>query len=322
VDLRALRYFVFVARLGGFTRAADALHVAQPALSRQIRKLERDLGVQLLVRKTRGVEPTRQGALLLERAEQIFHSVDETIADVRNSAAHTVGRVTVALPPATGLMLVAQFTRRLRAALPSVTLHLREGVGNSLVEYVLNGYADISVVHNPPALAELEITPLVTERMVLVLPPPGVATEWPQPESRTARLDDAAGLPLILTSRPHTMRIMLDTAMVRRGLPLAPVMEVDSIAMIRHLVSDGAGASVLTWAAVAGAAREGELRILPIDHPPVLSQLAMIRHRKRLSSPLIRQVAEHLSATMTDVLHEDWPGALATSRLLRERPAG
>lgn len=317
MDLRALRYFVFVARFGGFTRAADALRIAQPALSRQIRKLERDLGVQLLVRTTRGVELTRQGALLLERAEQIFHSVDETVADVRNSAEHTVGRVTVALPPATGLMLVTPFARGLREALPGVTLHLREGVGNSLVEYVLNGYADLSVVHNPPAIAELEITPLVTERMVLVLPPAGVATDWPQPESRTARLEDAAALPLILTSRPHTMRIMLDTAMVRRGLPFAPVMEVDSIAMIRRLVSDGAGASVLTWASVAGAAREGKLRIRPIDHPPVLSQLAMIRLRKRLSSPLLRQVGEILSATMTDVLHEDWPGALATSQLLR-----
>lgn len=318
MDLRALRYFVFVARFGGFTKAADALHVAQPALSRQIRKLERDLGVQLLVRRTRGVELTRQGALLLERAEQIFHSVDETVADVRNSAQHTVGRVAVALPPATGLMLVARFTRRLRAALPNVTLHLREGVGNALVDYVLGGYADISVVHNPPAIAELEITPLVTERMVLVLPPDGVATDWPRPRTPTARLDDAATLPLILTSRPHTMRIMLDTAMIRRGMPLAPIMEVDSIAMIRRLVSDGVGASVLTWASVAGAAREGKLRILPIDHPPVLSKLAMIRLRERLSSPLVRQTGEILSSTMSDLLREDWPGALASSRLLRE----
>lgn len=134
MDLRALRYFLSVAQLGSITRAAQALNVAQPALSRQIRKLEEELGVTLLLRRPRGVELTPAGARLLERAEAVFRSLREAAEELRSDTMEGVGRISLGVPPAMGVMLVPELMRRFRAAQPRAALHVREGVGHWLVE--------------------------------------------------------------------------------------------------------------------------------------------------------------------------------------------
>lgn len=317
MDLRALRYFLSVAQLGGITRAAQALNVAQPALSRQIRKLEEELGVTLLVRRPRGVELTPAGARLLERAEAVFQTLRETSEELRSDALAGKGRISLGVPPAMGVMLVPEMMRRFRATLPQAALHVREGVGHWLVEWVLEQRVDLALVHNPPRLPELEVEPLVMERMVLVLPPAGAETDWPLPPTGEISLAEALQLPLILPTHPHTNRLLLDNALARGMQPVRPTMEVDSVSITKAMVSAGLGATILTHAAVHADVVAGRLSAAPIGRPPLISSLALVRLRRRAANPLMEPTRVLMRETLSrfarrGVLH----GALATSHVL------
>ena len=172
MELRELRNFMRVARAGSVSRAAQELRLAQPALSRQIKKLEHELGVSLFSRHGRGVRLSAAGALLLERAEAISHLVHETSEEIRGDRSPMRGRVTLGVPPAAGRILVPTFVERFQKAWPQTTLHVREGVASSLQEWLLEKRLDFAVMHNPPHLESLEIAPLLAERMMVVGPPP------------------------------------------------------------------------------------------------------------------------------------------------------
>src|SRR3546814_14168642 len=128
MDTRALRYFVHVAQLKSFSRAAAHLRIAQPALSRQIRNLEDELGVQLLTRSVRGVQMTEAGALLLERAEVILDQIKKARLEVAAEAGEPSGRLTLAVTPAAGPMLVPPLVERCEASFPKVSLRFVEGL--------------------------------------------------------------------------------------------------------------------------------------------------------------------------------------------------
>src|SRR6185312_15066580 len=121
MDMRALRYFVGVARAGSFSRAAAELNVAQPALSRQIQKLERELRVRLLVRSGRGVQITAAGSTLPERAEILLGLMRQVPDAVRGSAPGAAGHVTLGVPPAAGLLIAPAIIPRFRASLPQAS---------------------------------------------------------------------------------------------------------------------------------------------------------------------------------------------------------
>jgi LysR family nitrogen assimilation transcriptional regulator len=317
MDLRALRYFVSVAQMGGITRAAQALNVAQPALSRQIRKLEGELGVPLLLRRPRGVELTPTGARLLERAEAVFQSLRETAEELRSDTLAGRGRISLGVPPTMGVMLVPELMQRFRATLPQAALHVREGVGHWLVEWVLEQRVDLALVHNPPRLPELEVEPLVAERMVLVLPPAGIATDWPVPSAGEISLAQALQLPLILPTHPHTNRLLLDSALARGMQPVRPAMEVDSVSITKAMIGAGLGATILTHAAVHADAVAGRLRAVPIGRPPLISSLALVRLRRHAADLVLERTRTLIRETLSrlaqqGILH----GALATSHVL------
>ncbi len=318
MDLRALRYFVSVAQLGGITRAAQALNVAQPALSRQIRKLEEELGVALLLRRPRGVELTPAGARLLERAETVFQSLRETADELRTGMPAETGRISLGVPPAMGVILVPELARAFRAALPHAALHVREGVGNWLVDWVLEQRVDLALVHNPPRLPELRVEPLLAERMVLVLPPEGVETAWPVPGGKGIGLAQAAQLPLILPTHPHTNRLLVDGMLARGAQPLRPAMEVDSVGITKAMVAAGLGATILTHAAVYPDVVAGRLRALPIERPPLISSLALVRLKQQPGTALLERTEALVRETLSHFAREGWlHGALATSRVLK-----
>lgn len=306
MDLRALRYFVAIAQLGGITRAAASLNIAQPALSRQIRKLEQEMGVALLLRRARGVELTQAGALLLARAEGVFQQLRETEAALRATAPGPAGEVTLGLPPATGMLLTPPLMRRFQAEFPGARLRLREGVGSSLVEWVMDERLDLAVVHNPPRLPELLFEPLSTERVVLVLPPAGLSPDplaaWRLAGLPSVSLRDLRRVPLILPSYPHTNRLLLDNATARGGETLQPAMEVDSVSMTKALIGAGMGASVLTYAAVHQDVTAGRLRCLPISRPALLSTLALARRRAGAAPPLLEALGRLIREVLAEIV--------------------
>lgn len=273
MDLKQLEYFVRVAELGSFTRAAQVLGVAQPALSRQVRLLEVELRQNLLVRNGRGATPTEAGQVLLEHGRGILHQLErarEELARVRSGLA---GRVAVGLPPSVARMLTVPLTRAFRQQLPDAQLSISEGLSSAMLESLRSGRLDIAVLYNPGSPAGVELHPLAEEELQLVQPrPPGLQEDPPPPP---VTLAEVARLPLVIPSRPNAFRTHLESAMAAVGATPQIALEIDGVSAILDLVADGAGCAILPRNAVMRSIRPSAYRLRSIGTPPLRIALAM-----------------------------------------------
>jgi LysR family nitrogen assimilation transcriptional regulator len=298
-DIRELRTFVQAARAGSISRAAERLNIAQPALSRQVHKLEQELGVPLLVRHGRGVTMTQAGALLLERAEALIRQMEQIPHDVRRSEDAFTGHVVLGVPPAAGLLVAPAAYKVFQSRWPNAALQIREGISSLLEEWLLDRRLDVAVLHNPPRLDDIDITPVLHERMVLACPPsqePGA--------DRPICFSDMGSVGLILPSAPHSNRRLVEQAAAQHGTRLHLTLEVDSVPLTKAMVQGGVGCTILTHASVAQEMAAGTLTVRPIHRPPLISTIA-------LGSPRDTQ-ASWLRSELT-VLVRDVIGELVTS---------
>ena len=201
MDLRQLEYFVRVAELGSFTRAAIELDVAQPALSRQVRLLEVELRQTLLVRNGRGAVPTEAGKTLLEHGRGILHQVQRAKDDLGRLRGGLSGRVAVGLPSSVARVLTVPLTRAFREAMPDARLSISEGLSTALEAGLASGRLDIAVLYNAQPSRELDASPLLDEDLLLVRArPPGLQED---PPPGPIDLPAVAQLPLVIPTRPN-----------------------------------------------------------------------------------------------------------------------
>ncbi|HKU06930.1 MAG TPA: LysR substrate-binding domain-containing protein, partial [Bradyrhizobium sp.] len=301
MDIRELRSFIHVARSGSFSRAASELYIAQPALSRQIAKLEGEIGVPLLIRHGRGVRLTAAGARLLERAEMITHMVNETGEQVRASADEEGGHLAVGLPPTIGALIGADLIKDFRARWPRVTLHLREGLSSSLQEWVLDKRVDLAVVYNQPLLDAFNVRPLFSEPMILI-GPAGDAGRKPSYHIR-----DLADIPLILPGLPHSNRRLVEQAAIQHGVRLRVEIEVDSVALTKQLVKAGVGYSILTQVAIKDEVARGDVVAHAIERPSIRSTVAITTLRENRPSRLVEAWSTMLQEKLQSLIaSEAW----------------
>jgi LysR family nitrogen assimilation transcriptional regulator len=307
LELRELRYFHSVARTGNFGRAARELNIGQPNVSHQVQKLEQELGTQLLIRHGRGVTLTQAGSCLMERLDVILGLLS-TPLEPAAAPERTIGTISVALPPEPVPLLVPRLLEACRERWPHVTLAIKEGTSASLEEWVLDHRVDVAVLQDPPAHNELTIEPVVTERLGLVS------------GARTIRLDGTDSvrvrqlgeLKLILPHHRHWIRRLVDNAAFRRGIVLNQVLQVDVLALIKEMVRDGAGHSVLPFAAVHEEVARGTLSFLPIGHEPLLTVHA-IASRSGAPAPFVAEVSRVLREVMSGLAKSGaWTGASVT----------
>lgn len=279
-----------IARVGSFSRAAAEMYVAQPALSRQIAKLEEELGTTLFVRHGRGVRLTSGGAQLLERAEMILNFVTQTGEHVRASSDRLSGHIGVGLPPAVGIWVSVPIVETFRECWPGVELHLREGLSSSLQEWLLDRRVDVAVIYNQPLLEALDVRPLCSEPMVIVGPPDDPVAG--RRGGRPLRIRDLAELPLIAPGFPHADRRILEQAAVQHGVHLRIILEVDSVTLTKTLVARGLGYSLLTFTAVKDEVARGELRAIPVERPAIRSVVSLATLREQRASRLVRMMSD------------------------------
>jgi LysR family nitrogen assimilation transcriptional regulator len=281
VDLKQLEYFVRVAELGSFTRASVVLEIAQPALSRQVRLLEVELRQNLLTRNGRGVTPTEAGKLLLEHGRGILHQVARTYEELGRVRGALAGRVCLGLPPSMSKALTVPITREFRKRLPNAALSVSEGLSIAMQEGLQTGRLDVALLYNPLPSAELETAPLLTESLFLI------GRREPAPDGRAA--DDAAPrtlrevalLPLVIPSRPHAMRMLVEKQMAEIGCRPNIALEIDGVAAILDLVLDGAGFAVLPAHALGTVAQPEAFVLRPIVEPALRSNLVIATAARR-----------------------------------------
>jgi LysR family transcriptional regulator, nitrogen assimilation regulatory protein len=294
MDLKQLEYFVRVAELGSFTRAAQQLQIAQPALSRQVRLLEVELRQNLLLRNGRGALPTEAGKLLLEHGRGILHQVERAKEELGRARGGLSGRVAVGMPTSVAKALAVAITREFRARMPQATIAISEGLSVAMQEALLNGRLDIALLYNAMPSAELDLTPLLEESLFLVQP----AAKKPQ----TAKfpLAELAALPLVIPTRPNAIRNLVETELGKLALKPTIALEIDGVAAILELVADGAGSAVLPQSAVISASAMQRFAVRPIaglksrlslatsaQRPITLTQRAMQELIVSLAGPLI-----------------------------------
>ncbi len=295
MDLKQLEYFVRVAELGSFTRAAHALDIAQPALSRQVRLLEVELRQNLLLRNGRGATPTEAGQLLLDHARGILHQVERAREDLGRVRGALAGRVAIGLPPTLARVLTVPLTRAFRQQLPEAQLSISEGLSSGMQEGLIQGRLDLALLYDPAALPELEIQPLFEEELLLVQArPPGLQEDPPPPP---IALREIAVLPLLIPSRPNAIRMHVERELAGLGLRPSIALEIDGVPAILDLVAEGLGCAVLPRNAASNTVRPSAYTLRAISDPPLRPRVALAASAQRPAT-LTQQAAARLLAEM------------------------
>lgn len=288
MNLKQLDYFVHVADLGSFSKAALVLGVAQPALSRQVRDLETDLRENLFLRNGRGVALTDAGKRLFDHSVAILQMVAHAREDIGASRDQPVGRVAVGLPPSIGRLLTVPLIERFKTQFPAARLAIVEGLSSHIVEWITSGRVDVALAYNPEAQAGLEIAPLHEEPLGLVSR--AVNARRRRSNARASLpMKELPLYPLIVPERAHAMRRLLETEAALAGIKLDIAWEVSSIPSIIDLVCAGFGHAVLTRSGVAASARAGELTVRKLVEPTPLSVLCLINSSHRRPTPLVQR---------------------------------
>jgi LysR family nitrogen assimilation transcriptional regulator len=305
VDTRGLRYFQAVAEFGSYSRGAEFLRISQPAVSRQIRALEDELGHPLFVRHSHGVNLTEAGRMLLERSQAILRQFDQARDDIRRGVSGPSGTVTLAVPPAAGNFLVPPLTQRFAAAYPNVFLKVVAGFSGYIHEWLVRGRVELACLHDPLPQPGFVVTPLVKEEVFLVGRPGGLA------ERPHVRTQDLAGLPLILPGRPNASRRLLDGWLARRGVRLNVKLEVDDHLVTRALLKEGVGFSLLTQGAFLSEVEHGRLQAWPF-RPRAWWNLALVAPAEDRAAPAVAALGAMIRETVREQVRRGaWPGQLS-----------
>jgi LysR family nitrogen assimilation transcriptional regulator len=305
MNLKQLEYFVSVAELGSFSKAALALDIAQPALSRQVRALEVELRETLLLRNGRGVSLTEAGQRLFDHGVAILNQVAQVREDMGARREEPVGGITIGLPPSIGRQLTLPLIDSFKRQLPKARLAIVEGLSSHIAEWLATGRIDLGLVYNPEAAAHLSIQPLLREPLCLVSAaradqPTAKGTQRPSdatasPPRGPVPLKSLARYPLVVPERQHVIRRLLESQATLAGLTLDIAWEVSSIAAIIDLVCAGYGHAVLNASAVVASGRADALVARPIVEPVLDSVLCLAVPAHRRATPLQRQAAALLA---------------------------
>ena len=283
MDLKQLEYFVHVAELGSFTRASSVLRVAQPALSRQVRSLEVELRQPLFDRNGRGVTLTEAGKRLLAHGRGILQQVERARQDLEDQRGAATGHLAVGLPPSLSRTLTAPLVEAFRARFPRATLTVVEGLSAYALEWLALGRIDAAAVYNVAPSAAIELQPVQDEPLYLVSAK-GPAAPRPVTLPRLAEHD------LVMPSRPHSIRMLLETTLAGAGLKPRIGLEIESVPAILDLVERHPLHAVLAADALAG--REAAFVARPIlvgKSEPLVARLWLAISAQRPRGPLVEQ---------------------------------
>jgi LysR family nitrogen assimilation transcriptional regulator len=302
VDLKQLEYFVHVADLGSFTRASAFLRVAQPALSRQIRTLEVELRQTLFERNGRGVTLTEAGKRLLAHGRGILQQVDRARQDMEDQRGAASGHLSVGMPPSVSRALTAPLVAAFRARFPKATLTVVEGLSTYMLEWLQIGRIDCAVVYNVVPSPLIDLLPVLDEALYLVSArQPGQALVGdPLP------LAELSGLELVMPSRPHSIRMLLEGALVAEGRKPHVGIEIESVPAILDLVQTQGLHGVLTLNGVRSHGHEQAFHARPLAPEHGRERLVTTQwiatSAQRPRGPLIEQS----TALLRELMLEHW----------------
>ena len=294
MELADLRYFVSIAETGSFTKSALQNNIAQSALSRRVRDVETEMGVQLFYRNGRGVQLTEVGEVFLARARGILADMESLRQEMGRSAGVLEGTVKLAVPPSVGLILLTPLLSQIRVDHPHIRMRVLEGFSGHVADWLVNGKVDLAVLYKIRSSALLDSEHLLFEDMYLI-------SSTTVPRLGTAdsiALSQLQGVELALPGQPHGLRMLVDEACARAQVALNVAMELDTLPTICDLVASGTIRTILPLTAVQADLAAGRVIAQKITDPVISRELILAHapHRAaaHVTKAVVRLIRSHI----------------------------
>jgi LysR family nitrogen assimilation transcriptional regulator len=299
MDLKQLRTFRAVAELGSLSKAADRLRAAQPALSRHIKLLERDLRVELFVRNRRGMQLTSAGQVLLDRTTGVVRQIEQVRDDVQSASGKPSGRVILGLVPTVSAVFSGRFARRVVTDFPDVSLRIVESYGGHLVEWLHRGEMDLAITYGPAVDLHLQVQSIGREDIAVVGPPGSDLNK-----RKNVDLKWLVKQKLIVPSLSHGLRALLEKSVARERLTLTPMMEADSYRAQISLMEEGLGYTLLPASAIRAELAAGRLEMAALANPVISRELILASPIEHPASIATAAIAELIVAEIAQLAKE------------------
>ncbi len=306
MELRQLRYFVAIVDHGALSRAALVLHVAQPALTQQLRQLEDELGAQLLHRSAQGVLCTDAGKVFYEHAQAILKQVADARSAVVQSTTRPSGSVTLGLPHSISGALALPLLMAIRASYPEISLQLTEELSGNLADQLQSGRINLAVLFDDGQMKAFTSTPLIDEDLMFICR----AGSLFDPGGASVAFADALRQTLILPAQPQGVRPRIENAAHAAGLALASVIEINSIAILKSALLADMGATLLPAAPLQDQIDSGALVARPLRDPSLSRTVTLCASRNIPLTNAAAAVARLVHQVARDLCDNGgWPGA-------------
>ncbi|MFT4066298.1 LysR family transcriptional regulator [Paraburkholderia sp.] len=279
MDLRRLELLMQVSSFGSFSKAATVLGIAQPALGRQIQKLEEECGLRLLYRHGRGISLTPEGLALIERAGPLVRQLTAIPADLQAERDSPHGIVTLGLTPTVCNLIGLELIAGLRKTHPNLQLNVVSGYSGYVHEWLIDGRLDMAILHDARRSSTIAVDPLAVAELFLVTPAAAPQFAGPGEAALSSGLcngsSSLARVPLVLPTRNHGLRRTLESAASREGLTLDVQYEVDTLDLLKEIVVAGLACTVLARPAILDELAAGTLRAHALTEPRLATRLML-----------------------------------------------
>jgi DNA-binding transcriptional LysR family regulator len=290
MELHQLEYFVAVVEEASFTRAAARVHVAQPGVSAQVRRLEAELGQQLLDRSGRSVRLTEVGTAVLPFARAALRAVSDARQAVDQLAGLVRGQVAVGMVSGCSVQVLPELLAEFRSRYPGVSITLSEDGSDRLIEFIRDGRLDLALIGSAgDAISGIETAVVVDEALVAA-----VREDDPLAARSVVTLADLRDQPLVSLPRGTGVRTAFDAACVTAGFEPRIVLEASALPMVARLAGMGLGVAILP--ASTPPSLDLPLHVLPIERPNIRSRLELAWNPAAAASPGARVLADHARA--------------------------
>lgn len=310
MDISQLKTLIHVAELGSLSKASDRLSIAQPALSRQIRLMEKELGVDLFERHGRGMVITQAGQDVLDHAVRIMAEMEAIRRVPIHARSSYRGKVTVGTTPTVAEIITVPLLRKIKQTHPALEVRFSSAFSGHLLDWLQRGDLDLAVSYDPKPLKSLRVVPVMMESLLFV----GSADDrfslaTPVPFSRLAEQE------LVMPSPRHGLRAIMDDCARQAGVELCASVEADSFGVMIDLVRNGFGPTMLPLAPIHHLVEAGVLSAAPLVDPAPARKLVLAYPVDRPTSPAARFVENTILEITTDLVRRGvWMGELINGR--------
>lgn len=292
MELRQLKYFLTVTEAGSLSKAASIASVAQPALSRQIRQLEEEIGVHLFYRHGRGIRLTEEGAQFHAAIAPLLHELDQIKSELGEASRVPAGDITFGMPPSMSAAIGAEIVSQFFALYPQVKLHLVDGLSGYVNEWLAAGRIDMAVINNARKAPYIRMDPLLEVDLLLFGRKADIEALAPDTDVFSTR--ELVRIPLLLVGRNHGLRRELDSAMQRLGLELDIKAEVDALSPLKKLVREGYGFTVLPHGVILPEIGNDDFAFRRLVEPELSQRFMLAFSLQRPTTLAMRELARRV----------------------------